>query len=182
MYLTLKHQKLCQLSNVIETIALRQADAVVIKNINSPILDHYAIFLGWDSNTNYPIFIANYPNGGVRVVPHEETVHFLSFMRLSRPRRFEGNDYQRKQAIERAFECVGQKTYNFPFNNCEHFVNYVQKGIAYSQQTRIVSSSVAAAGALALLSKNPVAQVAGGVALGVGLFSLFVEVFGDESF
>ena len=182
MYLTLqKQQLLYQLSNRILSIGLRQADGVVVKDRNSPLLDHYAVFLGWDDN-GFPVFIANYPNGGVRVVPHEETIKFLNSMYLARPRCFQGNDYEREQAVNRAISCIGKKGYDLAFTNCEHFINYVQKSSAYSQQTAIASAGTALGGAALLATKNPVTQAVGALAISAGVVSLLVELFGGQSF
>jgi hypothetical protein len=181
MILTLQtRQHLVELGNAISSIGLMPLDAVVIKDRYSPILDHYTLFLGYDGQL--PVFIANYPNGGVRVVPHEEVYRFSKTMYLSRPRRFVGTDAARKQALHRALNCINQKEYHFVFNNCEHFVNYVQTGKAYSQQTAIAGASTAAIGVAFLATKNPVAQAIGALAVGAGVTSLLMELFGGQSF
>jgi len=52
---------------------------------------------------------------------------------VTRVKRFQGNNYERKLAIERALKLLG-KPYNLINFNCEHFANYVQSGNVKSDQ------------------------------------------------
>jgi hypothetical protein len=54
---------------------------------------------------------------------------------ITRIVRFEGDNFQRKHAIQRALEKLGQP-YDLINFNCEHFATYVQTGIPTSNQVR----------------------------------------------
>ncbi|MDB9316020.1 lecithin retinol acyltransferase family protein [Spirulina sp. CS-785/01] len=38
--------------------------------------------------------------------------------------------------VERAFSRLGERKYNFLFNNCEHFANWCKTGVSWSQQVQ----------------------------------------------
>lgn len=174
------------LNNQIESIQLQQMDVVVIRQSSLAILDHYVIFLGYNQETNQPVFIANYPSPSgvktVQIVSLNDILHFGKKMKLERVRAFQGNDNQKEEALERAVNCLDVKTYSFVFNNCEHFANYVQYGNAYSQQTRLACAGFATAGALAMTSDDSRVRTVGGFTLGASLLALLVECSGNQSF
>lgn len=188
MHLTLQnHKTLYSLSNKIRTAQLNVLDAIVVKEKEFPFIDHYALFGGFDE-AGYPIIAANYKTaeytkGGVRILPQKDLLSFLKTMRLSRIRRFKGDKYKWEQAFRRAQEVFEKKPYNLIHNNCEHYINYVHHGNAYSQQTQIASTSIAAAGlATAVSSSNPFLQILGALALGAGVISLGTELSKQASF
>ena len=163
-------------------------DVIVIRAKKGAVLDHYVVFLGYDSTTLEPLFIANYPsphskNNTVQFVPWEDLVHYSGKMDVSRIRAFQGTNDEREFARERALMCVNSRTYDYVFNNCEHFANYVQYGKAYSQQTLIASFSAFLFFVLLLFaSKDKRFKAVGGTMAGLSILVLGLELSNVNTF
>lgn len=149
---------------LIEQNGLQQADAVVLRKKFMGMVDHFAIFLGYDTN-GHPFFVANYTKG-VERIKEDELNSFLEKLEPTRIEKFEGTEQERQEAVNRGLERLGEKAYDFFANNCESFKNYVQRGINYSRQAENfnnIAGTVGVAGAVvgitALATKNP--KVAG---------------------
>jgi len=54
--------------------------------------------------------------------------------------------YTAEERVQRAYEKVGEDSYNLVFNNCEHFVNWCFNGFKSSSQVNNVVSVAGAAG------------------------------------
>lgn len=113
------------------TSQLNPADVVVAKKRNGlgRILNHYIVYVG--NNT----FIGNIGEGVRRLTDFE----INSLQEKYQPtsiRKFEGDYFERKEAVKRAYSKLGQKYHLLDFN-CEHFANYVQRGKESSSQVTI---------------------------------------------
>ena len=133
---------------------LRPADAVIMKKKFFGMLDHYVIYLGIYRNNqtfiNQHIFVANYTKG-VRVISEEELSQFLQYLIPTDIDRFKGGEYERPNAVQRAWSRINEKAYNYLENNCEHFKNWVHNGEHRSEQAeKFVQGSLAVAGITAL--------------------------------
>ncbi len=124
---------------------VKPADAIVVKKEKFGILDHYVIYLGRDNFGEHK-FIANYTKG-IKFIEHWELIAFLQSYIPIRINKFVGDDFQRNAAVRRALQRLNEKDYNLILNNCEHFVNWVQKGIPKSEQVEDVCKTLAIAGA-----------------------------------
>lgn len=171
-----------QALSLINSNNLQPADAIVLRKKFMGMVDHFAIFLGYDSN-NYPFFVANYTEG-VRRIENKELEMFLQKLEPTHIERFEGDSKMRSQAVKRAIYRIGEKAYDYFANNCESFKNYVQKNVSYSKQAENfnkVSGSIGIAGATvgiaALASKNP--KVAGW-ALGIAALAAIAYLISDN--
>tara|TARA_R110002096_G_scaffold116853_1_gene253215 strand:- start:2501 stop:2929 length:429 start_codon:yes stop_codon:yes gene_type:complete len=113
---------------------LYPADVIVAKKRNglSRILNHYVVYVGNET------FIGNLQDG-VKVLSESELSDLLVDYEPVRIKPFEGTDFQRNQAINRAYHRLGQK-YSLLNFNCEHFANWVQKGKENSVQVTILLS------------------------------------------
>jgi hypothetical protein len=113
---------------------LYPADVIVAKKRNglSRILNHYVVYVGNET------FIGNLQDG-VKVLSESELSDLLVDYEPVRIKPFEGTDFQRNQAINRAYNRLGQK-YSLLNFNCEHFANWVQKGKENSVQVSILLS------------------------------------------
>jgi hypothetical protein len=113
---------------------LYPADVIVAKKRNGlgRILNHYVVYVGNES------FIGNLQDG-VKVLSESELSDLLVDYEPVRIKPFEGTDFQRNQAINRAYHRLGQK-YSLLNFNCEHFANWVQKGKENSVQVTILLS------------------------------------------
>lgn len=110
---------------------LYPADVIVAKKRNGlgRILNHYVVYLGNET------FIGNLQDG-VKVLSESELSDLLLNYEPVRIKPFEGTYFQRKQAINRAYNRLNQK-YNLLSFNCEHYANWVQKGKEYSSQVTV---------------------------------------------
>jgi hypothetical protein len=111
---------------------LYPADVIVAKKRNGlgRILNHYVVYVGNET------FIGNLQDG-VKVLSESELSDLLVDYEPVRIKPFEGTDFQRNQAINRAYHKLGQK-YSLLNFNCEHFANWVQKGKENSVQVTIL--------------------------------------------
>jgi hypothetical protein len=111
---------------------LYPADVIVAKKRNGlgRILNHYVVYVGNET------FIGNLQDG-VKVLSETELSDLLVDYEPVRIKPFEGTDFQRNQAINRAYHKLGQK-YSLLNFNCEHFANWVQKGEENSVKVTIL--------------------------------------------
>jgi len=110
---------------------LKPADAIVLRKKFMGMVDHFAIYMGKDSNG--PKFVANFTKG-IQIIPEEEINTQLEKYVPERIDRFEGNISERKFAIKRAEERINENSYGLFSNNCEHFKNWVHFGKQISEQ------------------------------------------------
>lgn len=167
------------INNLIKHNGLKKVDAIVMKKRLLGMVDHYVLYMGTENNI--PIFIANY-SGGVKHVPLKDIVFFLNTLEPTRILKFNGTEYERTQAIIRAWSRVGERSYDYIANNCEHFVNWVHSGKSYSTQVRDLGSGLFIAGAstaaAGLLTKDKNITYVGIGALLLG--ALFNYLGGEE--
>ncbi|OFX43084.1 MAG: hypothetical protein A2046_08705 [Bacteroidetes bacterium GWA2_30_7] len=156
----LNYLKMTYALSLIQQNDLKQADAIVLRKKFLGMVDHFAIFLGYD-NSNYPYFVANYKDG-VQHVSEKELDSFMQKLEPTRIERFVGTEVERQNAVKRALNRIDEKAYDYFANNCESFKNYVQKGINYSKQAEnfneiagAVGIGTAVVGVAALASKSP---------------------------
>ncbi|MEQ8477103.1 lecithin retinol acyltransferase family protein [Fulvivirga sp.] len=110
---------------------LQAGDAIVAKKIGYRILDHFIVYLGRDYCGHW--FMANSMENGVRKYNENEVLELIRTFEPVQIRKFHGNQYARRIAVQRALSQEGQP-YSLFGSNCEHFANYVQKGIKESPQ------------------------------------------------
>lgn len=143
------------LDKFIREFGLRPADVVVVKKEFFGILDHYIIYLGKAPQGKH-VFIAN-TTTGIRFIPEWELIDSMKVYKPTRIRRFNGNDFQRTQAVKRALEKKDVSSYNLILNNCEHFANYVQEGKSWSSQSQVaggIGLGLLFLGLIALISSS----------------------------
>jgi hypothetical protein len=144
---------------------LQPGDAIIVKEHDKgfvrSLLDHYLIYLGGT------VFIANYRDG-VKVLDCPTIFQFLPSMRVDRIRPFIGTDYDRRALVKRALYHPNRTNYHLIMNNCEHFVNEMQYGIAYSDQALIGSTVATVAGLVIINSQNKLGKIFGSILLLTG--------------
>ena len=138
---------------------LRPVDAILLRKKLIGMVDHYAIYLGIMKGRH--VFVANYTKG-VRVIDDHEMEQFLTRLVPKCIERFNGDERQRQEALQRAISRVGENKYSLMSNNCEHYKNFVHHGVHRSEQVESFNSGMKTAGGVAL-----------GALLIAGLFSLF---------
>lgn len=156
---------------------IRPADAIVAQKLQFGLLKHYIIYLGKAPN-GYHYFMANYTKG-IQLISPVELSKLLGVYGPVNINRFRGNDFQRQQAINRAWSRRGEQEYNLILNNCEHYKNFVHSGRAQSEQTNTFGAGLFAAGAAVALgsaaNKNDQGTVGGLFLAGLGLVTLLIE-------
>lgn len=161
---------------------VRSADAIVVKKENFGILDHYVIYLGRNQNGT-PLFIANYLTG-VKFISSSELIRFLKTYVPVRINKFVGSDMLRRSAVSRALSKLNEKAYHLILNNCEHFANWVQKGIPKSNQVesfgKILTLAGAGVGLYGLAKKNQGAAVLGLLMTSLGLITIGLSIRKDS--
>lgn len=162
------------INEFISSYNVRPADAIVVKKEAFGILDHYVIYLGIDNYGKHQ-FIANYTRG-IQFIEDSELIAFLRSYIPVRLNRFLGNEIQRMSAVQRALSKLNENAYNLILNNCEHFANWVQKGLPKSGQVDDVGRALAITGAgigfLGVASKNESAAVVGFLTAAIGLITM----------
>ena len=161
---------------------LKPADAIVLRKKFMGMVDHFAIFLGYDT-MDQPIFVANYTKG-VKRISATELNSFLEKLNPTHIERFEGSEESRRLAVKRAISRIGEKAYDYFANNCESFKNYVQKGVSYSKQAENFNRSAGAIGVTsaaiglgALATKN---KKVAGWALGISALAAIAYIVSKD--
>ncbi len=161
----------------INAYKVRPADAIVVKKENFGILDHYVIYLGKDKNEHK--FIANYLKG-VKFISALELIGFLKTYVPVSINRFVGSEIQRGMAVRRALMRLNEKAYHLILNNCEHFANWVQKGMPSSKQVedfgKIIALLGGGIGVSGLLSKDRGTALIGALIASLGLIIIGLSV------
>ncbi len=157
------------LTKFITYYKLKETDAIVLKKSFFGMLDHYVIYMG--EREGRPIFIANFQDG-IKEIPYSDIQRYLNIYQPERIERFQGNDQERAIAFRRALSRIGEKSYNYVSNNCEHFKNWVHYGKNYSKQVSVVGGIALATGltvgAISLSKRNNTAAVIGASILILG--------------
>lgn len=111
-------------------------DRVILPKSEFRLVQHHAIYDGEG------FFYEN--KAGVGVVCTPIAQFFQNVNEITAIRRFNGTEYQRYQAIQRAQSLLGRR-YSLTEFNCEHYADYVQYGKARSRQVENVLGGVALA-------------------------------------
>lgn len=152
---------------------IKPADSIVVKKLQFGILKHYIIYLGFIQGDHR--FIANY-NTGIDIIPNDQLHKFLNIYQPIELNPFRGNEYQRQEALERAWSRRGEKEYNLILNNCEHYYSFVHTGVPRSKQVQDFGAGLIAAGAItataSAIDGNKKGVWGGLILAGLGLLTL----------
>lgn len=155
---------------------LRPADAIVVKKVGIGLLKHYIIYLGVIDGHHR--FMANYTKG-INIISFAELGRFLNNYSPVQLNRFIGNDFERGDALDRAWSRKGEREYDLILNNCEHYKNFVHYGYSKSDQVENVGIGLVAAGSAiavgGVAGKDDKAAIGGLVLAGLGLVTLLME-------
>ena len=106
---------------ILNQLGLVPADSVTIPKSSFGIVQHHALYLGYDEY-NYHYMCENLIGVGVKLTRVED--FFKGVKHVTSIKKFTGDNFQRKQVVQRALTKLGQP-YHFINYNCEHFVNDV---------------------------------------------------------
>lgn len=119
---------------------IRPADVIVIKKRGWGLLDHYVVYLGIDNGEH--VFSTNMIGKGVQVIRGNRLIQMMPKFEAKRIRYFTGNEHQRRGAVQRAINAIGQEGYDPFYNNCETYANYVQTGKKFSHQAQVIGGGL----------------------------------------
>jgi hypothetical protein len=111
-------------------ISLQIGDRIVVPKSNLDLVQHHAIFIGYENGHFW--FIENKDGIGVRVVNAD--VFFTGVQKITRIVPFQPkNGYGRIELVNYALSKKGMR-YHLTNYNCEHFANEVQHRVVKSRQ------------------------------------------------
>jgi hypothetical protein len=110
---------------------LQPADAIQVRKNPFQLLRHYILYLGTYQNRH--VFMAS-TISGIKVFNYSELLVQLQTFIPEKIERFVGTIQERREAVTRALMRKDENSYNLILNNCEHFKNWVHKGVHKSEQ------------------------------------------------
>ena len=140
----------------IQKLGLLPADRIVVPKSGLRIVQHHALYLG-KNHQGVDLIAENKIGFGVRLVTADD--FFKNVIEVTRIEKFNGNNYQRRIAVQKALDKLGQP-YHLIDYNCQHFANEVQYNFIKSDQVEGLFEGL---------------KIAAGVALVIGLFNLLTN-------
>lgn len=140
----------------IKQLGLLPADRIVVPKSGLRIVQHHAVYLG-QNHFGVDLIAENKIGFGVRLVTADD--FFKDVIEITRIERFNGSNYERKLAVQKALDKLGQP-YHLIDYNCQHFANEIQYNLIKSDQVDELFEGL---------------KVAAGVALVIGLLNLIAN-------
>ncbi len=137
-------------------LGLLPADRIVVPKSGLRIVQHHALYLG-QNHLGVDLIAENKIGFGVRLVTAAD--FFKDVIEVTRIEKFNGTNYQRKIAVQKALNKLGQPYLLIDYN-CQHFANEIQYNLIKSDQVDGLFEGL---------------KVAAGVAITFGLFNLFTN-------
>lgn len=113
---------------------LQPGDRVVVPKSQWQLVQHHALYLGYDNFGNH-YMCENVIGVGVKLTRVENFFNGVS--KITRIERYIGTNYDRKVIVQNALSKLGQP-YSLINYNCESFVNHVLLKNVHSKQVRNV--------------------------------------------
>ena len=132
---------------------LKPGDEIVLPKSNFQIINHHALYAGFDEK-GVEWIIENNASSGVRLI--QATQFFLNYPFIKTINRFKGSVVEREKLLRKALASVS-KSYDVFFYNCEHFTSDMLTGRPASKQIENLKEGL---------------QFAAGFTLFVGLLSI----------
>ena len=149
-----------EVKSFIDKHAMKVCDAFVVAKSDFWLAAHYIIWLG-----DYD-FIQISPYKHINRPLISEVAEMMK--KFKRVKRFEGTEYERRQALQRALRIENEgRIYNLNAYNCEDFCNEIHTGKPQSKQVEIMTWGAGLAG-VGLLGYG-LSQKKGGAAFAGGL-------------
>lgn len=115
---------------LIRELNLEPGDRIVVPKSFLGIIQHHALYLGYNSKGEH--FICENMIGiGVRLIRVED--FFKDVNSVTRIEKFKGNNIERRKLVEKALSKQG-KPYSLINYNCESFCNDIQHNVIKSAQ------------------------------------------------
>jgi uncharacterized protein YycO len=140
----------------IQQLGFLPGDRIIVPKSGFRIIQHHALFLGQNYH-GVDLIAENKIGIGVRLITADD--FFKDVIEVTKIEKFNGNNYQRKIAVQKALQKLGQP-YHLIDYNCQHFVNEIQHNHIKSEQIDGLFEGL---------------KVAAGIAILLGLFNLFTN-------
>ncbi|MBK6329331.1 MAG: hypothetical protein IPF62_01975 [Bacteroidetes bacterium] len=95
-----------QIDQFVAANNLKPADAILVKKLPTKLLNHYIIYLGFKWGRH--VFMAN-TFSGVVILNYSNLMKELRTFQPEKIERFVGNEWQRNNAVKRAFSRKDEK-------------------------------------------------------------------------
>ena len=118
------------MNNYIQHYNLTPGDEIIVPKSDFNIIQHHALYLGFDENKTDWI-IHNTAGVGVSLITADE--FFSLCPHITEIRRFIGTNEERKLLVQRALTKIG-KPYHLIDYNCQHFTSEVKTGKTVNKQ------------------------------------------------
>lgn len=129
------------MNKIIKKYSIRPGDEIVVPKSNWNLVQHHAIYIGYDYNgTDW--MIENNVNAGVRLITADD--FFNQVIQINAINRFKGTNAQRKALVQKALVSIGQP-YSLINFNCQHFTSELLTGKRESYQVQNVFAVLLAA-------------------------------------
>jgi len=109
---------------------LKPGDEIIVPKSSLDIIQHHALYIGFDESGTHWI-IHNNVGVGVSLVTVNEFFRLCS--RITRINRYAGSNTGRRRLVQRALQTIG-KPYDLIDYNCEHFTTEMKTGKINSKQ------------------------------------------------
>jgi hypothetical protein len=117
---------------IVSKLGLMPADRIVVPKSGFRVVQHHAVYLG-QNQRGQDLIAENKIGFGVRLITADE--FFKDVIEVTRIERFNGSNYERNKAVEKAISLKGKHYDLFSFN-CEHYANTVQHKNSHSSQVK----------------------------------------------
>lgn len=118
---------------LIRKFNLEPGDRIVVPKSLFGIIQHHAIYLGYNSLGQH-LICENIIGVGVKLTRVED--FFQDVRSVTRIEKFQGNNFERKKLVEKALSKLGMP-YSLINYNCESFCNDVQHNVIKSAQVSV---------------------------------------------
>lgn len=110
------------MSRNIQNLNLKPADRIIVPKSRLRMVQHHALYLG-QNYQGVHLIAENKIGFGVRLISFDDFFNGVS--EITKIERFAGSNYERKIAVQRALDKLGQP-YDLINYNCQHFANEIQ--------------------------------------------------------
>lgn len=128
------------MNRTIKKYNILPGDEIVVPKSNWNLVQHHAIYLGYDYN-GIDWMIENNVNAGVGLITANDFFGQVTQINAINP--FKGTNAQRKALVQNALASVGQP-YSLINFNCQHFTSELLTGKRESYQVQYVATALAA--------------------------------------
>jgi len=122
--------------NYVKKLGLTPGDEIVVPKSNWNLIQHHAIYIGFDYHGRHWI-IDNNVTEGVRLI--QVDTFFSQATKINAINRFQGTNTERKALVKKALASLGHP-YSLIDFNCQHFTSELLTGRRQSYQVQNIAA------------------------------------------